>query len=322
MIALKLVILDGYAENPGDLSWDWLNDCVDDWTVYDYTAPEETAQRSRGANILVTNKTVISAETINALPDLKCILLLSTGYNVVDGEAARARGIPVCNIPAYSTDGVAQLVFALLLELTTHVGLHNDSVKAGDWTRSRHFCYWKTPLRELHGKTFGIVGFGRIGKAVAQIANAMGMRVLAVSPHTRHYDGFGSVSFVDLDTLLKESDVVTLHCPLLPETTGLVNDAFLAKMKPSAYLINTSRGPVVDEAALAAALQSGRLAGAGADVLSTEPPKADNPLLACENCIITPHIAWASFEARSRLMEIFRGNLQAFLGGAPRNVVN
>ncbi len=319
---MKLVILDGYAENPGDLSWDWLNGLVDEWEVYDYTPPELTLARSRGADILVSNKTVLSAETIRALPDLKCILVLATGFNVVDGKAARARGIPLCNIPAYSTDGVAQLVFALLLELTTHVGLHNDSVKAGDWTRCRHFCYWKTPLSELHGKTFGIFGFGRIGKAVAQIANAMGMRVLAVSPHTRHYDGFGSVDFVDLDTLLQESDVISMHCPLTPETTGLVNDAFLSKMKPTAYLINTSRGPVIDEAALAAALQAGKIAGAGVDVLSSEPPKESNPLLGCDNCVITPHIAWASFEARSRLMEIFKGNVEAFLKGAPRNVVN
>lgn len=319
---MKLVILDGYAENPGDLSWDWLGGLVDSFEVYDYTPPELTLQRSRGADILVSNKTVLSAEIINALPDLKCILVLATGFNVVDGQAARARGIPLCNIPAYSTDGVAQLVFALLLELTTHVGLHNDSVKAGDWTRSTHFCYWKTPLRELHGKTFGIFGFGRIGKAVAQIANAMGMRTLAVSPHTRFYDGFGSVTFTDLDTMLKESDVVSLHCPLTPETTGLVNEAFLKKMKPTAFLINTSRGPVIDEAALASALRSGRIAGAGVDVLSAEPPKADNPLLSCENCVITPHIAWASFEARTRLMNIFRGNVEAFLRGAPTNVVN
>ena len=319
---MKLVILDGYAENPGDLSWDWLENLVDEYEVYDYTPPELTLARSRGADILVSNKTVLPAEIIDALPDLKCILVLATGFNVVDGKAARARGIPLCNIPAYSTDGVAQLVFALLLELTTHVGLHNDSVKAGDWTRCRHFCYWKTPLCELHGKTFGIVGFGRIGKAVAQIANAMGMRVLAASPHTRFYDGFGSVAFTDLETLLKESDVVSLHCPLTPDTTGLVNESFLQKMKKTAFLINTSRGPVVDEAALAAALQTGEIAGAGVDVLSTEPPKADNPLLGCETCVITPHIAWASFEARSRLMEIFRGNVEAFLHGAPTNVVN
>lgn len=319
---MKLVILDGYAENPGDLSWDWLKELVDDYEVYDYTPPELTLQRSRDADILVSNKTVLPAEIIYALPALKCILVLATGFNVVDGDAARARGIPLCNIPAYSTDGVAQLVFALLLELTTHVGLHNDSVKSGDWTRSRHFCYWKTPLCELHGKTFGIFGFGRIGKAVAQIANAMGMRVLAVSPHTRFYDGFGSVTFTDLDTLLRESDVVSLHCPLTPDTTGLVNEAFLKKMKKTAFLINTSRGPVIDEAALAAALRTGEIAGAGVDVLSSEPPQADNPLLSCETCVITPHIAWASFEARTRLMNIFRGNVEAFLRGSPTNVVN
>ena len=289
---MKLVILDGYAENPGDLSWDWLQDVADDWEVYDVTPPELVRERSRGADIVVSNKTVLSGDTIRALPDLKCIALLSTGYNVIDCKAAREQNIPVCNIPAYSTDGVAQLVFALLLELTTAVGLHNASVKAGDWVRSKHFCYWKAPLTELHGKTFGIIGFGQIGRAVAQIANAMGMRVLAVSPHTRSYDGFGSVDFVSLDILLRESDVVSLHCPLTDETQHLVNDAFLAKMKPTAFLINTSRGPVVDEAALAAALQSGKLAGAGVDVLSCEPPKADNPLLQCDNCIITPHIAW------------------------------
>ena len=321
-INMKLVILDGYAENPGDLSWDWLRELVDDYEVYDRTPPALTLERSRGADILVSNKTVLAADVINALPELKAIFVLATGFNVVDGKAARARGIPLCNIPAYSTNGVAQLVFALLLELTTQVGLHNASVKSGDWVRSKDFCYWKTPLYELHGKTLGVIGFGRIGKAVAQIANAMGMRVLAVSPHSRFYDGFGSVSFVDLDTLLKESDAVSLHCPLTPETTRLVNADFLQKMKRSAYLINTSRGPVVDEAALAAALQAGEIAGAGVDVLSCEPPKADNPLLACPNCLITPHIAWASLEARTRLMEIFKGNVEAFLRGTPRNVVN
>ncbi len=217
---------------------------------------------------------------------------------------------------------MAQLVFALLLELMNHVGLHNGSVKAGDWTKSRHFCYWKTPLTELHGKTFGIFGFGQIGKAVAQIANAFGMRVLATSPHSRSYEGFGSVEFVALDTLLRESDVISMHCPLTPETTGIVDRAFLAKMKPNAVLINTSRGPVINEADLAAALKEGRIAGAGVDVLSTEPPKADNPLLSCDNCIITPHIAWASLEARTRLMNIFRANVEGFLRGEEQNVVN
>ena len=319
---MNLVILDGYAENPGDLSWDWLETLVDSYTVYDYTAPEETLERSRDADILVTNKTVLPAEIINALPRLKYIATLATGYNVIDIAAARKRGVSVSNIPAYSTNGVAQLVFALLLELMNHVGLHNSSVKAGDWTKSRHFCYWKTPLTELHGKTFGIFGFGQIGKAVAQIANSFGMRVLATSPHSRNYEGFGSVEFVELDTLLKESDVISMHCPLTPETNGIVNKDFLAKMKPNAVLINTSRGPVINEADLAAALKAGRIAGAGVDVLSTEPPKADNPLLGCDNCIITPHIAWASLEARTRLMNVFRANVEGFLRGEEQNVVN
>ena len=319
---MKLVILDGYAENPGDLSWDWLQEKVDSFVVYDYTAPEEVFARSLEADILVTNKTVLPGEILRKLPKLKFISTLSTGYNVIDIAAAREMGVSVSNIPAYSTDGVAQLVFALLLELMNHVGLHNESVKVGDWTRCRHFCYWKTPLTELHGKTFGIFGFGQIGKAVAQIANAFGMRVLATSPHSRDYAGFGSVEFVTLDTLLKESDVISLHCPLTPQTTGLVNEAFLAKMKPTAVLINTSRGPVINEADLAAALNAGRIAGAGVDVLSTEPPKADNPLLSCENCIITPHIAWASLEARTRLMNIFKANVEGYLSGEEINVVN
>ena len=319
---MNLVILDGYAENPGDLSWDWLREKVDSFVVYDYTAPEDVLARSLDADILVTNKTVLPGDILRKLPKLKFISTLSTGYNVIDTAVAREMGVSVSNIPAYSTDGVAQLVFALLLELMNHVGLHNSSVKAGDWTRNRHFCYWKAPLTELHGKTFGIFGFGQIGKAVAQIANAFGMRVLATSPHSRDYTGFGSVEFVAQDTLLQESDVLSLHCPLTPETTGLVNEAFLAKMKPTAVLINTSRGPVINEAALAAALNAGRIAGAGVDVLSTEPPKADNPLLSCRNCIITPHIAWASLEARTRLMNIFKANLEGYLNGEEINVVN
>ena len=319
---MKLVILDGYAENPGDLSWDWLKELVDDYTVYDKTKPEDVVARSRDADILVTNKTVLSKEIIESLPKLKFIAVLATGFNVVDTKAARERGISVSNIPAYSTDGVAQLVFALLLELTNHAGLHSDSVKAGDWTNCEHFCYWKTSLTELHGKTFGVFGFGRIGQAVASIANAFGMRVVVTTPHEKSYDGFGKIEFVDLKTLLKESDVISLHCPLTPETNGLVDADFLKNMKPTAILINTSRGPVINEADLAKALQNGVIAGAGVDVLSTEPPKADNPLLHCEKCIITPHIAWASFEARKRLMGIFRENVEGFLNGNEINVVN
>lgn len=319
---MNLVILDGHAENPGDLRWDWLADVVDSYTVYDRTPPALVLERSRDADILVTNKTVLTKEIIDALPKLKFIAVLATGYNVIDVDAARAHGIPVSNIPAYSTDGVAQLVFAFVLELVNRVALHNDSVKHGDWTACPDFCYQAAPISLLHGKTFGIFGFGRIGTAVANIANAFGMRVLVCTPHARTYDGFGSVEFVSLDTLQKESDVLSLHCPLTKETAGLVNADFIAKMKSTAYLINTSRGPVVNEADLAAALHAGRLAGAGVDVLSTEPPKADNPLLACERCLITPHIAWASFEARTRLMGIFRENVEAFLRGTPTNVVN
>lgn len=319
---MKLVILDGYAENPGDLSWEWLKDVVDEYEVYDKTLPEDILSRSKGADILVSNKTPLTRETINALPDLKFIAVLATGFNVVDCKAARERGISVSNIPAYSTNGVAQLVFALVLELAQHVSIHNDSVKNGDWTNCEHFCYWKTPLTELAGKTFGIVGFGKIGSAVAAIANAFSMRVIAYSPNTRTYDGFGSVDFVSLDEVISQSDVVSLHCPLTPETTGLVNAEFLSKMKKSAFLINTSRGPVINEADLAYALNNGVIAGAGVDVLSTEPPKADNPLLKCEKCYITPHIAWANIEARTRLMNIFRSNVEGFVNGKEINVVN
>ncbi len=319
---MKLVILDGYAENPGDLSWDWLRDLVDDFDVYDKTAPEDVIERSKDADILVTNKTVITKDIIDSLPTLKFISTLATGYNVIDVDYAAEKGIKVSNIPAYSTDGVAQLVFALLLELTNSVSLHNDSVKNGEWTLCEHFCYWKTPLTELANKTFGIIGFGKIGSAVAKIANAFGMKVIAYSPNTRTYNGFGTVDFVSMDEVIEKSDVISLHCPLTDKTNGLVNMDFLKKMKSTAYLINTSRGPVINEADLKKALDEGIIAGAGVDVLSTEPPKADNPLLSCEKCIITPHIAWASFETRSRLMSIFKNNVEGFVNNSPVNVVN
>lgn len=319
---MKLVILDAYAENPGDLSWDWLKDYVDEYDIYDITPPELTVERSRGADILVTNKTVLSKEILSELPELKYISTLATGYNVIDITFAREKGIIVSNIPAYSTDGVAQLVFAFILEFTNNVALHNQSVKAGDWTRSEHFCYWKTPLSELRGKTLGIIGFGKIGSAVAQIANAFGMRVIAYSPNTRTYNGFGTVEFTKLDSVIEHSDFITLHCPLTEETNGLVDMSFLSKMKKTAYLINTSRGPVINEADLRKALDEGVISGAGVDVLSCEPAKADNPLLQCDKCLITPHIAWASFEARSRLMGIFRDNVEGFVKDKPVNVVN
>ncbi|MGN0485734.1 MAG: D-2-hydroxyacid dehydrogenase [Acutalibacteraceae bacterium] len=319
---MKLIILDGFAENPGDLSWDWLKNDVDDYRVYDITPKEKIIERCAGADIVVTNKTPITAETIEALPELKFISTLSTGYNVIDIAAARKANVPVSNIPAYSTDGVAQLVFAFMLEMANHVALHNDSVKNGDWVRSEHFCYWKAPISELAGKTMGIIGFGKIGSAVAQIANAFGMKVIAYSPNTRSYSGFGRVDFLSMDEVVSQSDFLSLHCPLTEETNGLVDMDFLKKMKPTAYLINTSRGQVICEQDLRKALDEGVIAGAGLDVLCVEPARSDNPLLDCDKCLITPHIAWASFEARSRLMDIFRGNIEAFLKGQPVNVVN
>ncbi|MDD6012192.1 MAG: D-2-hydroxyacid dehydrogenase [Oscillospiraceae bacterium] len=319
---MKLIILDGFAENPSDLSWDWLKNDVDDYRVYDITPKEKIVERCAGADIVVTNKTPITAETIEALPELKFISTLSTGYNVIDIAAARKANVPVSNIPAYSTDGVAQLVFAFMLEMANHVALHNDSVKSGDWVRSEHFCYWKAPISELAGKIMGIIGFGKIGSAVAQIANAFGMKVIAYSPNTRSYSGFGRVDFLSMDEVVSQSDFLSLHCPLTEETNGLVDMNFLKKMKPTAYLINTSRGQVICEQDLRKALDEGVIAGAGLDVLCVEPARSDNPLLDCDKCLITPHIAWASFEARSRLMDIFRGNIEAFLKGQPVNVVN
>lgn len=319
---MKLVILDGYTENPGDLSWEWLGELVDEYEVFDFTEPGEVIERCKDADILVTNKTVITGEMIENLPKLRFISTLSTGYNVIDIVKAREKGIAVSNIPAYSTDAVAQLVFALLLELTNQVAVHNESVKNGEWTACKHFCYTKTPLCELRDKTFGIVGFGKIGSAVAKIALAFGMNVKAYSPNTRTFDGVGTVEFTDLEDVITNSDVISLHCPLTDKTNGLVNMDFLKKMKKSAFLINTSRGPIINEADLKKALDEGIIAGAGVDVLSTEPPEADNPLLHTDKCIITPHIAWASFEARTRLMNIFKENVKAFLQGKPINVVN
>lgn len=319
---MKLVILDGNAANPGDLSWEWLKEVADEIEIYDVTPPELVVERAKDADVLTTNKVVFTREVIEQLPKCKYIQVLATGYNVVDCEAAKEHGITVCNIPAYSTDGVAQLVFALTMELANRVGLHSDSVNNGEWAACPQFCYWKTTQVELAGKTFGIVGFGKIGSAVAQIANALKMNVKAYSPHTRSYDGFGKVDFVSLDEVISDSDVISLHCPLTPETTGLVNAEFIAKMKKTAFLINTSRGPVLDEEAVAKALNNGDIAGCGVDVLCAEPPVNGSPLIGAKNCFITPHIAWASLEARTRLMNIFESNFKAFLNGKPENVVN
>ncbi len=319
---MKLTILDGYTENPGDLSWDWIGELVDEFEVFDLTPPHLVYERCKDSDIVVTNKTVLTAETLCSLKNLRFISTLSTGYNVIDTNEAKKLGIPVSNIPSYSTDAVAQLVFALLLELTNRVALHDESVKKGEWSSCEHFCYTKSPLCELSGKTFGIIGFGKIGSAVAKIALAFGMKVLAYSPNTRTFDGVGTVDFVSLDEVICNSDVISLHCPLTEKTNGLVNMDFLKKMKRSAFLINTSRGPVINEADLDKALNEGIIAGAGLDVLSTEPPKPENPMLNNKKCFITPHIAWASFEARTRLMAIFRSNVEAFLNGNPVNVVN
>lgn len=318
---MKIVILDAYTTNPGDLSWDWLSQ-YGEYTVYDRTPREKTVERCRDAQIVITNKTVLDRAILEQLPELKWIELLSTGFNVIDCAYTREHGIPVCNIPAYSTGAVAQLTFALLLELCCQVGLHSQSVHEGEWTRCADFCYWKTPLAELAGKTLGIIGFGKIGQAVATIAIAMGMEVLVHTPHPKREFENEFLAFVPLEELLEKSDVVSLHCPLTPQTTRMVNADFLRKMKPGARLINTSRGPALDEQAVAHALNSGRLAGAGVDVLSTEPPRADNPLLTAKNCVITPHIAWAALETRSRLMKICQDNFKAYFSGKPIHVVN
>ncbi|MDP7287472.1 MAG: D-2-hydroxyacid dehydrogenase [Phycisphaerae bacterium] len=317
---MKIVVLDGYALNPGDLSWQAL-EALGDCTVYDRTTPDQTVQRAAGAEILLTNKTVLSADMLEQLPDCKYIGVLATGFNIVDTGAAAEKNIIVANVPTYSTQSVAQMVFAHVLNLTQHVGEHSRTAREGKWIASPDFCYWDYPLIELAGKTMGVIGLGRIGQATAKLALAFGMNVIG---YTRNPDTCvaAGVSPVTLNELLTTSDVVTLHCPLTDETQGMINAASLAKMKPTAFLINTSRGPLVDQRALAEALNEGRIAGAGLDVLNTEPPPADNPLLSAKNCSITPHIAWATKEARARLMNTSIENVKAFLSGAPQNVVN
>jgi glycerate dehydrogenase len=316
---VKIVVIDGHTLNPGDLSWNGLErlgKCV----IYDRTASHEIVPRLTDAEIVLTNKAVLSRQQIFALPKLRYIGVTATGFNIVDVAAARERGIPVCNVPAYGTRSVAQMTFALLLELTQRVGHHAQPVRDGRWSSSPDFCYWDFPLIELDGLVMGIVGMGRIGRAVAELSKAFGMRVIASSRSKRGTEG--DIEYVDLDRLFAQSDVVSLHCPLTPETKHLVNAEQLAKMKPSAFLLNTSRGPLVDESALATALNQGRIAGAGLDVLSIEPPPSGNPLFQAKNCFITPHIAWATRAARSRLMDASVANIEAFLRGAPVNVVN
>ena len=314
---MKIVILDGKGINPGDLSWE----CFDKFgtvEVYDKTPTDaQTIERLQGATVAVTNKTPIDGAILGACPEVKLICVLATGYNAVDCDAAAKRNIPVCNVPGYGTNAVAQFTFSLLLELCNQVGLHSNSVHAGDWSSCPDFCYWKTPQMELFGKTLGIIGYGSIGRAVGKIAEAFGMKVLAYS--RTHHPG---TEYVDLDTLLQKSDVITLHCPLFPETKGLINAQTIAKMKDGAILLNTSRGPLLDEFAVAEALKNGKLRGAAMDVVSSEPIPADSPLLTAPNCIITPHMAWAPLEARQRIMDIATASIRAFLSGDKKNVVN
>jgi glycerate dehydrogenase len=318
---MKIVVLDGYTLNPGDLNWQGFEE-LGSLEVYDRTEPSLILKRAQDAALLLTNKTPLTAETLKQLTSLRYIGVLATGYNVVDVKAAKELGIPVANIPTYGTASVAQFAFALLLELCHNVRLHADAVRAGEWTSNKDWCFWKSPLIELAGKTIGIVGFGRIGREVGAIAHAMGMRILAhdaVRTNPPDYDGFGWVS---LEELLKESDVVSLHCPLFPETQGLINTERLALMKPTAFLLNNSRGPLIVDQDLADALNAGKIAGAAVDVLSVEPPPANNPLLSAKNCLVTPHISWATKEARSRLMGLAVENAKAFLAGKPQNIVN
>lgn len=320
---MKIVVLDGYCENPGDLSWAPF-EALGEVSIYDYTDITDASlivRRMQGAEIVITNKTPISKATIEACPDLRYIGLVSTGYNVVDTAAAKERGIPVCNVPAYGTDTVAQFSIALLLEICCHVGHHDNAVHEGRWEKNRDFCFWDYPITELSGKTLGIIGFGRIGQAEGKIARAFGMRVIAYAPRPRE-EGRAIAEYVPFDTLLAESDVISLHCNLTAENTGIINKNAIAKMKDGVAIINTARGQLINEADLAEALRSGKVAAAAVDVVSAEPIKGDNPLLTAPNCIITPHIAWASQAARQRIMDTAAANIKAFLAGHPTNVVN
>lgn len=319
---MKIIILDGLALNPGDLDYSCFGR-FGEVTIYDRTDSEAQAiQRiGDGEIILIVNKFPVTETLLESCPNIKLICVTATGYNIVDCEACKRRGILVTNVPTYGTAAVAQFTMALLLEMCHRIGLHNHSVHQGDWTRAENFCYWLTPQMELAGKTIGIVGFGRIGQAVAKLCKAFDMKVLAFSRTA--YPWFQDmVEYVDLDTLLRQSDVVSLHCPLFPETAGMINRTTLAKMKDGAMLINTSRGGLIQEDALVEALESGKLRYAAVDVVSTEPMKADNPLLKTRRCIITPHIAWAPVESRQRLLNTVVENVEAYLKGTPKNVVN
>ena len=317
---MKIVILDGYALNPGDLSWDFLNQ-FGSVTIYDRTPEDQIISRIGDADIVILNKCPITAPTLDACPGIKLICVLATGYNVVDTAAAKERGIPVCNVPDYGTAAVAQFTFALLLELCHRVGHHGNTGREGKWCGCPDFCYWETPQMELAGKTMGIIGFGRIGRAVGSIAKAFGMHVIAYN-RSQCEEGKAIGSYVNLDELLATADVISLLCPLTAENTGMIGAENIAKMKDGAILINTARGLLVDEAALRAALESGKLRGAACDVISAEPMKADNPLKDAPNCIVTPHMAWAPIESRKRIQDCTERSIRAFLEGSPINTVN
>ena len=318
---MKIVVLDGYTLNPGDISWEGM-EAFGDLTVYDRTKAEDVAERIGDAEVVYTNKTPITKETLDACPNVKFIGVLATGYNIVDTAAAKEKGIPVSNIPTYGTAAVSQFAIGLLLELCHHIGEHSDAVKAGEWTSNPDWCFWKYPLVELDGKTMGIIGFGRIGQDTGKIAQALGMKVLAYDSFPKKELESETCHYVDLDTLLKESDVIALHCPLFPDTEGIINKDTIAKMKDGVMIINNSRGPLIVEQDLRDALDSGKVAGAAVDVVSTEPIQMDNPLIGAKNVIITPHISWAPKESRQRLMDIAVDNLKCYVDGKPQNVVN
>lgn len=318
---MKIVVLDGYTLNPGDISWKGM-EAFGEVTVYDRTKAEDVVERIGDAEVVYTNKTPITKETMDACPGMKFIGVLATGYNIVDVAAAKEKGIPVSNIPTYGTAAVSQFAIALLLELCHHIGEHSDAVKAGEWTSNPDWCFWKYPLVELAGKNMGIIGFGRIGQDTGKIAQALGMKVLAYDAFKRPELESDTCKYVDLDTLLAQSDVISLHCPLFPDTEGIINKDTIAKMKDGVMIINDSRGPLIVEQDLRDALDSGKVAGAALDVVSTEPIQMDNPLLGAKNVILTPHIAWAPKESRQRLMDIAVDNLKCYVDGKPQNVVN
>lgn len=317
----KIVILDGYTENPGDLSWDALA-ALGELTVYDRTSADSVAQRIGDADIVYTNKTPVTRETLDACPNVRFIGVLATGYNIVDVAAAREKGIPVANIPTYGTDAVGQFAIALLLEICHHIGHHSDAVHAGRWENNPDWCFWDYPLIELAGKTMGVIGYGRIGQTTGRIAQALGMNVLAFDSHQNPALVSETCRYAELDELLANSDVIALHCPLFPETEGIINKNSISKMKDGVIILNNSRGPLIVEQDLADALNAGKVYAAGLDVVSTEPIQSDNPLLRAKNCFITPHISWASKESRQRLMDIAVENLRQFLAGTPVNIVN